>query len=132
MHTLRSIADNDELWWRTIRDLYQTFKYRNIMTEDIVSFFNERLGRDLTPIFDQYLRRAALPTLELVFNDHVKTLAYRWNADERGFAMPIRVGTPGKWHTIQPTTAWQLMSNTIPKEAFAVATDHYYVNVVKQ
>jgi aminopeptidase N len=132
LHTLRSVTDNDELWWRTIRELYQTFKYRNIMTEDVVAFFNQRLERDLTPIFDQYLRRAVLPALELAFNEKENVVAYRWNADERAFAMPIRVGTPGRWQTIAPTTSWQVMANSIPKDDFAVATDLYYVNVVKQ
>ena len=132
LHTLRSVTGNDELWWRTIRELYQTFKYRNIMTEDVVAFFNQRLERDLTPIFDQYLRRTALPVLELAFNEKENVVAYRWNADERAFAMPIRVGTPGKWRTIAPTTSWQVMANSIPKDDFAVATDLYYVNVVKQ
>jgi aminopeptidase N len=132
LHTLRSITDNDELWWRTLRELYQTFKYRNIMTEDVVAFFNQRLERDLTPIFDQYLRRAALPALELAFNVQENVVAYRWNTDEPAFAMPIRVGIPGRWQTIAPTTSWQVMSNSIPRNDFAVATDLYYVNVVKQ
>ncbi len=39
------------------------------MTEDVVRFFNAQLGQDLTPIFDQYLRRASLPTLELAFDE---------------------------------------------------------------
>ena len=62
------------------------------MTEDIVRFFNTQLKQDLTPIFDQYLRRAALPVLELAFDEKAGTVAYRWRADERAFAMPIRVG----------------------------------------
>ena len=60
------------------------------------------------------------------------TVAYRWQADERDFAMPIRVGTEGRWQTITPTTDWKVMANTVPKEEFAVATDYYYVNVMKQ
>jgi aminopeptidase N len=63
LHTLRSVVDDDERWWKLLRDLFQQFKYQNIMTEDLVQFFNARLGRTLTPLFDQYLRRAALPTL---------------------------------------------------------------------
>ena len=30
---------------RLLRDFYQHFKYQNIMTEDVVQFFNEQLGR---------------------------------------------------------------------------------------
>jgi aminopeptidase N len=132
LHTLRNIVNDDARWWKLLRDLYDQFKYRNIMTEDIVQFVNARLGQNLTPIFDQYLRRAALPTLELAFNDSEGTVAYRWNADERDFAMPIRVGKSGNWQTIRPTTAWQRMTTPLDKDEFGVATDLYYVNVVKQ
>jgi aminopeptidase N len=132
LHTLRSVVNDDPKWWKLLRDLFDQFKYRNIMTEDMVRFFNARLGRDLTAIFDQYLRRTELPVLELVFNQKEGTVAYRWRADERGFAMPIRVGERGKWQMIQPTTDWQAMPLTLSKEAFEVATDLYFVNVVKQ
>ena len=63
LNTLRSVVNDDARWWKLLRDLFQQFKYQNIMTEDVVQFFNARLGRNLTPIFDQYLRRAELPTL---------------------------------------------------------------------
>jgi aminopeptidase N len=132
LHTLRSVVNDDDRWWRLLRDLYQEFKYQNILTEDIVRFFNARLGQNLTPIFDQYLRRSDLPTLELAFDDEEGTLAYRWNADERDFAMPIRVGRPGSWQVLQPTTAWKVMKAPMPKDDLGVATELYYVNVVKQ
>ncbi len=131
LNTLRSVVNDDERWWKLIHDLFQHFKYQNILTEDVVRFFNERLGQDLTPIFDQYLRRAELPTLELAFNDSEGTLAYRWKADERAFAMPIKAGRAGAWEILRPTTDWQVMKTPIKKDEFEVATDLYYVNVVK-
>jgi aminopeptidase N len=132
LNTLRSVVDDDATWWKMIRDFYQEFKYRNIMTEDVVRFFNARLRQDLTPIFDQYLRRAELPTLELAFDGQAGTLAYRWRADERAFAMPVKVGAPGNWQTIQPTTDWKLMPAPAPRDSLEVATDLYYIDVVKQ
>jgi aminopeptidase N len=132
LHTLRNVVNDDAKWWKLLRDVFDEFKYRNIMTEDMVRFFNARLGRDFTPIFDQYLRRTDLPVLELAFNEKDRTVAYRWRADERGFAMPIRVGERTKWQTIQPTTDWQVMPLTLSKDTFEVATDLYFVNVVKQ
>ena len=83
LHTLRGVVNDDERWWKLVRDVYQQFKYQNIMTEDLVRFVNAQLGQNLTPVFDQYLRRAALPTLELAFNEKEGTVAYRWDADER-------------------------------------------------
>jgi aminopeptidase N len=129
LNTLRSVVNDDERWWKLLRDLYQRFKYRNIMTEDIVEFVNDRLDRNLTPIFNQYLRRAELPVLELSFAESNGTVLYRWRAAEPGFAMPIRVGRRGQWQTIQPTATWKRLQTTIAQEAFEVATDLYYVSV---
>jgi aminopeptidase N len=132
LNTLRSVVDDDARWWKLVRDFFQHFKYQNILTEDVVAFFNAQLGRNLAPLFNQYLRRTDLPTLELAFNESDGTVAYRWKADERDFAMPIRVGERGKWLIIQPTTGWAVMKTPLKKEAFEVATDLYYVNVTKQ
>ena len=101
------------------------------MTEDIVAYFNKKTGMNLTPIFDQYLRRTALPTLELKFEGAQGTVAYRWIADEPGFQMPVRVGTRDHWQIIQPTAEWKSLKTPLKPEQFEVATDLYYVNVSK-
>jgi len=132
LNTLRSVVNDDERWWKLLHDLFQRFKYQNIMTEDLVSFVNAQLGKDLTPVFDQYLRRTEIPTLELAFNPAEETLAYRWKADERAFAMPIRAGARGNWQTLEPTTSWQTKPMTTAADQYEVATDLYYVNVQKQ
>lgn len=129
LNTLRSIVNDDAKWFASIRGFYQRFKYQNILTEDVVAYFNAQLGRDLTPVFDQYLRRADLPTLELAFQPD-GILAYRWKADERAFAMPVRIGTGGNWTTIEPTTSWKRMNSPLRKDDLEVATDRFYVNVV--
>ena len=130
LNTLRNVVNDDARWWKLLRDLFDQFKYQNILTEDMVRFFTQRTGRDLTPIFNQYLRYPALPTLELKF-DTPGEASYRWKADVAGFAMPIRVGTKGKWQIIEPTSEWKTMKTTLTKETFEVATDLYYVNVTR-
>ncbi len=131
LNTLRSVVNDDKKWWGIVRGVYDTFKYHNIMTEDLVKYFNQKTGRDLTPVFDQYLRYTALPTLELTFDAAAGTVSYRWKADVAGFAMPVRVGTKDQWQIIEPTTAWKTMKTPLTKETFDVATDLYYINVSK-
>ncbi len=128
LHTLRSMVNDDRKWWNLVRATFERFKYQNIMTEDMVRFFSAELKQDMTPIFDQYLRRVNLPTLELTFDEKAGTVSYRWNADERGFAMPIKVGAKGTWQVIQPTADWKTMPNRLGK-GFEVATELFYVNV---
>jgi aminopeptidase N len=130
LQTLRAVVNDDRKWWKLMRDTYREFKYKNIMTEDMVRFFNKETGRDLTAIFDQYLRRADLPVLELRVNGD-GTLGYRWKAEEKGFDMPIRIGTKGAWEVIGPTTEWKSMPNKWGPTGPEVATDLYYVSVAR-
>jgi aminopeptidase N len=131
LNTLRSVVNDDPRWWALIHDFYQHFKYQNIMTEDVVGYFNQQTGMNLTPIFDQYLRHTALPALELKFDEAAGTVSYRWKADEPGFRMPIRVGAKDHWQIVQPTAEWQTMKTPLKKDEFEVATDLYFVTVSK-
>ena len=131
INTLRSVMDDDTKWFADIHDFYQRFKYQQIMTEDVVKWWNERTGMELTPFFDEYLRHAAVPVLELKFG--VGTVGYRWKADEAGFAMPVKVGDAAAWTVVTPVVGeWKTMGWGKSKDEFAVATDLYYVNVVKE
>src|SRR5499427_2104404 len=132
LNTLRSVVDDDARWWKLLHNFYQHFKYQNIMTEDVEQFFNQQTGMNLTPIFDQYLRHTAIPTLELKFNRAAGTVSYRWKTDEPGFKMPVRVGKRGDWQILHATSDWQTMQTTLKQDEFDIATDLYYVNVTRQ
>jgi len=131
LHTMRGVMDDDAKWFALVKETYETFKYKNILTEEMATLFTKRFGRDMLPIFNQYLRRTEIPTLELVFDSPNNKVSYRWKADEVRFAMPIRAGDKSAWKTLTPTTEWQTMDTTTKKDAFDVATDLYYVNVTK-
>jgi len=97
----------------------------------VVEYFNKQTGKNLTPIFDQYLRHAAIPVLELKFDEAKEEVSYRWKANEKAFAMPIRVGSPMNWQMITPTIEWQAMKSPLSKDNFQVATELYYIGVSK-
>jgi aminopeptidase N len=52
INTLRRVINDDAKWWPLLYDFYQHFKYQNIMTEDVVAWFNQHTGVNLTPIFN--------------------------------------------------------------------------------
>ncbi|HWE87654.1 MAG TPA: M1 family metallopeptidase [Terracidiphilus sp.] len=132
LNTLRSVVNDDAKWFALIHDLYQHFKYQNILTEDVVAYFNQHTGMNLTPIFNQYLRHAAIPRLEVLFGESPGMVMYKWDADEEDFAMPVKVGAPGHWQIIHPTTKWQSMQSPLTKDEFQVDLDEYYVDLNKQ
>ena len=131
LNTLRSAIDDDNRWWPLLYNFYQQFKYRNIMTEDVVTYFNRETGQDLTAIFHQYLRHADIPTLELLFDPTQGTVSYKWRADEAGFSMPVLVGERDHWQRIEPTLNWQTMKTPLTQDQFQVATELFYVDVQK-
>jgi hypothetical protein len=45
--------------------------------------------------------------------------------------MPVRVGSKAKWQIIQPKAEWQTMPTALKSGEFEVATDLYYITVVK-
>ena len=132
LNTLRSIVNNDPKWFALIHGFYQHFKYQNIMTGDVIRYFKQQTGMNLTPFFRQYLFHAQIPVLELMFDPTEHTVSYKWQAEEPGFAMPIRAGDPNHWTTLHPTLQWQTMKTPLTKDAFQVPTDLYYIYVDKQ
>jgi aminopeptidase N len=129
---VRSVIDNDAEWFKLLHDYYQHFKYQTIMTTDMVAFFNQHTGLNLTPLFDEYLRHAAIPVLELKFDAAGKRVAYRWRAEESGFAMPVRAGKQGQWQLLHPTSEWQWLDTDLNAADFSADTDYYYIDVSKQ
>lgn len=133
LNTLRSVVDNDTLWFSIVKGLATTYKRRTIDGNDVFAYINKRAGQDLTYFFDQYFRHARIPTLDAFVSkkeDRV-TLRYRWLADVDGFRMPVKVTTaPGVYSFITPTTTWQTMElNGVDPMQFKAAEDLFYVNV---
>jgi aminopeptidase N len=129
LNTLRSVVDDDAKWWATLHGYYEHFKYHDILTDDVIAYYNQALGQDETAVFNEYLYHAELPALDLKFDDTAGTVSYRWQADEPDFAMPVRAGDPEHWSLLHPSAEWQSTRGT--RDTFQVATDFYYVQVIR-
>jgi hypothetical protein len=92
-------------------------------------YFSKAAGVDLHPVFNQYLRRSALPVFEYRAGTTPGTVDYRWVVEEPGFTMPIKAGLPEAWLVLTPTTTWQTIRWAGPIGTFKVATDLFYVTV---
>lgn len=131
LNTLRHVVDDDEKWWALIKEYAEHFKHRNIWTTDVINFFNQKLERDLRPVFEQYLYYWKLPVLQYKFSDD--RVEFRWQADVSDFDMPVKIKTPDGLHFIHPTTEWQ--SDPLPgisPNNWQVATDLFYVDTEEQ
>ncbi|MGW8265120.1 MAG: M1 family metallopeptidase [Longimicrobiales bacterium] len=128
LNTLRHVVDDDQVWWTLLQDYADRFEYGNIWTQDVINFFNRRLGRDLRPIFQQYLYYETLPVLELRVEGD--SILFRWRADVEDFDMPLKVRVREEIHTVAPTTEWRSEPlNGAAPEAWQPATDLFYIAV---
>ncbi|MFN0157202.1 MAG: M1 family metallopeptidase [Bacteroidota bacterium] len=135
LNTLRHVIDNDSLWWDIVKSIAEEFKYSQIDGEDIFKLVNRKTGTDYSYFFEQYLRQAKLPKLEVAIRKkaHAVEVRYRWVADVKEFRMPVKV-TAGddRFVFITPTTEWQTTRmDKLNPQNFRVAVDQFFIEVRK-
>lgn len=107
LHMIRQIV-GDSAYRGMLRGLQKTFYHQTVTTQQIEDYMSQYAHRDLSKIFDQYLRTTKIPVLSYQSNGDI--ISYRWGNCVPGFDMPVKVyvgGEAEKW--IYPTTDWQTM-----------------------
>ena len=104
LHTIRQVINNDSLFRQVLRGLNKDFYHKTVTSAEIENYISQKSGKDLSKIFDQYLRTTNIPALEYKVAN--KTVSYRWTNTIDGFDMPVKLDN-GQW--IQPTTEWKTM-----------------------
>lgn len=138
LNTLRHVVNNDKLWWSTIKGMCDTtFKMKNIGYDDVVKYFNKKTGKDLSAIFDQYLRHPKPPVLQYSLKKLGGgnfELSYRWEADSPNFTMPFYIKQDdGTNKAINATYNWQKMNLVLgKKEDVDVRDDLGYFEIEKK
>ncbi len=125
LNTIRSIYNNDDLWWKTLKEYTKTYRHKIITTQETETFFNKAIAYDLQPVFDQYLRNAKLP--ELQFRKKAGKVEYRWKADVENFDMPVDVMVNDEEVRLHPTLEWQKLEVKVssPEEVQVVEKEFY-------
>ncbi|WP_417887188.1 M1 family metallopeptidase [Zunongwangia sp.] len=128
LNMIRSIYNDDELWWNTLRDFTKIYKHKIIESKTVEDFFNKPIKTDLQPVFDQYLRHPHIP--ELQFKREGKTYAYRWRANVENFKMPVDVFIDGKEIRLKPTLNWKKLDQKVSNKNEIKLNDlEFYVNM---
>jgi aminopeptidase N len=129
--TIRAVINDDAKWRKILRGLNTTFYHQTVTTPQIVNYINQQSGINLTPVFDQYLRYTAIPTLNIRF-ENGKMYA-KWTADVKNFNMPVKVRVKGgEYQFIKPTTTFAPVNIAgATKDNLEVDTLEFYVNVDK-
>ncbi|MDC0201836.1 M1 family metallopeptidase [Flavobacteriales bacterium] len=133
LHTLRTLIDDDELWFSIIREISDKFKYKTINASEIIDFIMTRTEKDLTIFFSQYLNNSAIPEFQyqLIKEGRNTAIKYRWEAIE-GFDMPLLVNSGNDDFWIYPDNSWQEMSlGKIDSREFLVQEALFLIDIKK-
>jgi aminopeptidase N len=126
VHTIRQIIDNDNKFRSILRGLNQEFYHQTVTTQQVENYISNQSGKNLSKIFDQYLRTVQIPVLEL--KQDGPSIQYKWSNCIPGFDMPVKLNN-GQW--LFPTMEWQKIKveNNTAKDLSA--DKNFYINVKK-
>jgi aminopeptidase N len=127
IHTIRQVINNDEKFRQILRGLNKDFYHQTVSSKQVEDYMSQKSGKDLSKIFDQYLRTTQIPALELkAEGDKIK---FKWTNCIAGFNMPVKL-TNGQW--IYPITAEQKIKLEGAKFSDINVDKNFYINVKKQ
>lgn len=124
LHTLRQIVNDDEKWRGILRGLNKDFYHQVVKGSQIENYISDKMGMNLKPVFDQYLRDVRIPVFEYYIKD--KKLTFRWNNCVQGFNMPLRIFVSGTAKNITPS-AWFTTIDLETENPVIVVDPNYYV-----
>lgn len=125
---IRTMIADDERWRSILRGLNKEFYHTQVDYNDIVNYLNKHSGLDMTKVFEQYVKSAKLPELEIRFKED-GTAEGKWNSDIQNFKMPIHIGTKGKTKELLllDDKFKSLNIKGINKENIEIDTFNYYI-----
>jgi len=134
LHTLRSLIEDDELWFEMIKGIANDFKHETVDGQEIINYINKKSGKDFTDFFNQYLKNKEIPAFQYKLHQEGRniTLLYRWEAIPE-FDMPILINTGSEDFWIYPNAEWKEQDlGGFDKHDFKVRDDLFFIDIKKQ
>lgn len=91
LNNLRSIINDDILFFNILKGFYTEQKYKITTTQDFIDFVHSSTNKDYSSFFNKFLYDKTPPTLEYSFNivDNTLSFYYRWINVDKEFEMPF-------------------------------------------
>jgi len=113
MHTLRSVINNDKIWFEILKEFMVENAKGFANTQDFFNKVREKTGKDYWYFAEQYFYSPNQPVLE--YYQDSNSFSYRWNNVNNNFEMPIDLLVNGKPKRILPSK--ELQSFNISKHS---------------
>ena len=110
MHTLRSVIDNDDLWFQILKEFMIENAKGFANTKDFFDKVSEKTGEDYWYFAEQYFYTPNQPKLEHYQTD--TNFYYKWGNVNENFTMPIDLLVNGSVKRVLPSNDYQLFPIT--------------------
>ena len=105
MHTLRSVIDDDQIWFQILKEFMVENAKSFANTRDFFNKVNQRTGKDLWYFAEQYFYTPYQPHLEYYQTD--SEFFFRWKNVNDNFIMPLGFLINGVEKRYKPTKNFQ-------------------------
>ena len=133
LHTIRSLIENDSIWYDLMLSMTDYFKHQTIDGRDVLNYINKKSGYNFDELYEQYLYTANLPQFQykIIRKRGKNYLQYRWEANDK-FDMPIKLRLKtNEWNWVYPSKDWQEVVLKLSYEDFEIATHLFLIDVKK-
>ena len=128
MHTLRSVINDDPVWFAILKEFMVENAKTHVSTQDFFDKVKEKTGNDYSYFSEQYLYTPNQPELQYYQTD--SSFNYRWNNINDNFIMPMGLLVNGIEKRVLPSQEFQ--SFDINKHATIEVMDwKYYIKPIK-
>jgi aminopeptidase N len=105
IHYIKQLFDNDDKFFVALREMNKRFYHKIVTTKQVEDFWSEKTSKDLSMLFDQYLRNTQIPSLEVKKVN--QGIQYRWTNCIEGYNVPVRIILNNETVWLSPQTEWQ-------------------------
>ena len=105
MHTLRSVIDNDKIWFEILYEFMTEHAKGFANTDDFFKKVYEKTGEDYWYFAEQYFYSPFQPELEYYQTEN--SFNYRWNNVNDNFMMPLDLLVNGSIKRVNPKNEFQ-------------------------
>ncbi len=132
LNTVRHIIANDSTWFAILKGLNQHFRHQTVDGSQVIAYICEQSGKNLEPVFRQYLEFTTIPVLETHYSADGRQLMYKWKVSVADFEMPEDLWIGSVKRTVHPNSNnWTtlILPSGIGKNQVRPDTLNYYINV---
>jgi len=105
LHTLRTALNNDECFFKILREIQLNYKYKTISTLEILAVFKKHITSfNVESVMMHYLTNTTYPELDflLIEKKDEQVFQFRWNGVSKAFDLPLWLVVVGELVQVVP------------------------------